>query len=42
MLMSCQGVKDDIFMKKLKNATQKLETTFMVSQMYQQVCEIAE
>ena len=35
--MSCQGVPDEVFMEKLRQATSRLNIKFMVDKMYYQV-----
>ena len=42
MLMSCQGVPDDVFMKKQKQATKRLNTKYMVDKMYKKVEELSK
>lgn len=42
MLMSCQGVPDEVFLGKLHQATKRLNTNYMVKKMYSRVKELAE
>ena len=40
--MSCQGVSDEIFLKKLNKAMQKLNKNFIIGKMYKKICELAD